>query len=91
VPPATAILKTLHPGQGVADGIGIVAVKIVAVACKKRLETLKPADVGRAMEPVVVNDFFSRPRMLECLEPVSGTLPQGGVYVCGNVSMYVLQ
>jgi hypothetical protein len=35
-----------------ADGVGVVAVKVVAVACKKRLETLKPANVGRAVEPV---------------------------------------
>jgi hypothetical protein len=28
------------------------------------------------VEPVVVNDFFAHPRMLECLEFVSGTLPQ---------------
>ena len=52
VAPATAVLKTLHAGQGMADGVGVVAVKVVAVACKKRLETLKPADVGRAVEPV---------------------------------------
>ena len=52
VAPATAVLKTLHTGQCVADGVGVVAVKVVAVACKKRLETLKPADVGRAVEPV---------------------------------------
>jgi hypothetical protein len=52
--PAAAILKTLHTGQCIADGISIVTVQVVAMARKKRLETLKPADIGGPVKPVIV-------------------------------------
>ena len=87
VTPATAILKALHPGQGVADGIGVVAVKVVAMAGKKRLETLQPADIGRAMEPVIARQLLGHgdDRLwidVQHGNPANGSLSSDRIAVC---------
>src|SRR5690606_1720737 len=38
---------------GVTDGVGVVAVHVVAVAGEKSLEALHPGDIGCAVEPVI--------------------------------------
>jgi hypothetical protein len=47
-----------------------VTVKVVAVTCKKRFETLKPANVWRAVEPVDGTCLLGHGR--RCLELDAG-------------------
>ncbi|MNY47231.1 hypothetical protein D3C86_1824850 [compost metagenome] len=89
-----------------ADGIGVVAVKVVAMAGKKRLETLQPADIGRAKEPVIARRTLGHGD--DCLEldaqhgnPANGSLSsdrkaacplenQGQILHCGAHSLQVV-
>ncbi|MNF97716.1 hypothetical protein D3C84_805550 [compost metagenome] len=83
VAPGAAVLVTLHAGQGVTDGVGVVAVQVVAVTCKKRFETLQAGNVGCAVEPVIARRVSGHgDRYLELdaehVSSVTGRLSAGG-------------
>lgn len=82
VAPTAAVLKALHAGEGVTDGVSVMTVQVVAVSGKKRLEALQPRHIGRAVEPVIVR--WVPGHADRCLEldaghvnPVSGCLSSG--------------
>lgn len=52
VAPAAAVLEALHPRQRATDGVGVVAVQVVAMTGEKRLDTLQPPGGRRAVDPV---------------------------------------
>lgn len=49
---AAAIAEALHPGQGLADGIGVVAMRIVAVAGEVSLDAFHRTVLRGASNPV---------------------------------------
>ena len=48
----TAVVEGLHAGQGVADGIGVVPVRIVGVAGEKGFEPLEPRLRRSVLDPI---------------------------------------